>query len=161
MEIARLIHDKLVTDFAALKFSNNATIFNNVKKFFASGSMEALDCVILPDSTPEVVEGQSAGNSQTTRIYNFRAFTYEQIEAASDDAAGSMKYSRLLNTQDSILDYLQKEPSNLNAWGNTNNIRIYKIRVNSVNFDTQRSEGGFLVLLEISFGVYLNIIPQS
>lgn len=64
IEIGTTIHNKLLVDFAALKFANNATIFNNVKKFFAGGSMEALDCLVIPRTTPEIVTGQSAGTGR-------------------------------------------------------------------------------------------------
>jgi len=160
-EIGRAIHDKLITDFTSLKFSNNQNIFNNVKKFYASTSMEALDCLIIPDSLSENVQGGSAGNTQTTRIYRFRALSYEQIEAADTDNVGNIKYSRLLNIADSILDYLQKEPSNLNSWGSTNSINIYKIRVDSPRYDTQQTENGYNAFIDISFSVYLSLIPQN
>lgn len=161
MEIGRQIHDKLLTDFAALKFSNNSALFNNVEKYYASSQMEARDCLIKATSVPENVEGGSAGNFQTTRMYSFSAFTFEQIEASDTTAAGKIKYSRLLNILDSILDYLQKEPSNLNAWGASNSINIYKIRVNNPVFDTVQTEGGYSEVLEVPFTIYLNVIPQN
>lgn len=161
IEIGTTIHNKLLVDFAALKFANNATIFNNVKKFFAGGSMEALDCLVIPRTTPEIVTGQSAGNTATTRVYSFSAIVTEQIESTDSDSAGSVKYSRLLNIQDSILDYLQKEPSNLNSWGNSNNINIFKIRTDIPRFDVFQTESGYSAVLDITFSIYVNIIPQS
>lgn len=161
MEIGSKIYDKLITDFSALKFSDNSTVFANVKKFYASGAMEARDCLLIPDSIPETVVGQSAGNYQTTRAYTFRAIAYEVLEETESDSSGSIKYSRLMNITDAILNYLQKEPSNLNSWGNSNSISIYKIRVNQPRFDTQRSENGFVALVDINFSIYLNVIPQN
>lgn len=162
MNIGQQIHDKLLVDFGNLEFYNtNTKIFTTVKKFYASGSMHSSNGLIIPDSTPEIVEGQSAGNSQTTRVYTFRAIAVEEIEATDSDSEGSLKYSRLLNIQDAILDYLQKEPSNLNAWGNTNSIFIFKIRVNNVTYDTQKSETGYVALLDVNFSVYLSVIPQN
>lgn len=159
--IGSAILDKLISDFAALKFANNVTIFNNVKVFYTGDSMESMDCLIIPDVLPETTVGESAGNTQTTRIQTFRIITFETIEASATNAEGLIKYKRLLNIADSILDYLQKEPSNLNSWGNSNNIAIYKIRVNQPRFDTQRTETGFAVILDLSFGIYLNIVPQN
>lgn len=161
MEIGSKIHDKLITDFAALQYSNGGTVFTNVKKYFAASAMAPGDCLIMPYSNTETVSGGSAGNTQTTREYGFRAVVVEQIEASDTDSQGAMKYSRLLNTQDSILDYLQREPSNLNSWGNANNIFIFKIRVRQVRHDVQRTEGGYAAILDISFGVFLNVIPQN
>ena len=162
IEIGQKIHDKLITDLSALTFeTGGGTLFGNVKKFYATGTMAGRDCLIVPDSNDETVVGQSAGNTQTTREYGFKAVTIEVLEASDTDAIGAMKYSRLINIQDVLLNYLQKEPSNLNAWGNTNGISIYKIRVRPVRWDTQASESGYVALMEISFGVYLNIIPQN
>lgn len=160
MEIGSKIHDKLISDFKGLKFSNNATIFTNVKKFYVD-TMTANDCLIIPDSIPEETTGASAGNTATTRAYTFRAVAMEIIESSDTDENGDIKYSRLLNIQDSILDYLQKEPSNLNSWGTSNNVNIYKIRVNSVNFDIQQFSSGYGVFLKVNFSVYLNVIPQN
>lgn len=160
-EIGSKIHDKLLTDFATLTFTGGATCFNSVKKFYTASSWGPRDCVVLPDSTPEEVIGPSAGNTQTTRIYTFRAVVYEQIEAAASDSAGSIKYQRLLNIQDALLNYLQKEPSNLNSWGSTNSIAIYKIRVNQPRFDTFETEGGWGAILDLNFSIFLNIIPQN
>ena len=160
-EIGSKILAKLITDFAGLKFSNNQVIFNNVRSFYTGDSMEPLDCLVIPDITPEVTFGESAGNTQTTRIYQFRTLVFETIESSADNSAGQLKYNRILNITDALLDYLQKEPSNLNSWGNSNNINIFKIRVVQPRFDTQRTETGFGVLLDLSFGVYLNVVPQN
>lgn len=160
--IGQQIHDKLITDFAALKFEDDTTVlFSNVRKYFAATSMEPGDCLIIPDSNSEIIMGQSAGNTATTREYSFRAITFEQLEATDDNAAGSLKISRLMNRLDSVLEYLQKEPSNLNSWGNSNGIAIFKIRMRPVRFDTQQSEGGFSMLYDVPFSVYLNIVPQN
>jgi len=157
----QLIHDKLITDFAAFTFEGGADMFSKVQKFYASDSMGALNCLIIPDSNQETVEGLSAGNTATTREYAFRAVVIEVIEEADTDAEGSLKYSRLMNVTDEILDYLQKEPNNLRAWGNTNNLNIFKNRIRSVRYDTVESTAGYAVLLEVIFGVYLNVIPQN
>lgn len=159
--IGQLIHDKLITDFSAFQFEGGNTMFNNVKKFYAASSVKPLDCLIIPDTNQETVQGQSAGNSQTTREYAFRAVVIEQIEATDSDTEGSLKYSRLMNIQDEILDYLQKEPSNLRSWGQTNNIQIFKNRVTQVRFDTVESESGYVVMLDVLFGIFLNVVPQS
>lgn len=161
MEIGSKIYDKLITDFAALQFANNTTIFSAVKKYYANDSMEALNCLIVPSTTNEVVTGQSAGNTATTRLYAFSAIVVEQLESTDNDANGSIKYSRLVNIADSILDYLQKEPSNLNSWGNDNNISIFKIRTDSPRYDIQKTESGYAVILDVSFTIYLNVIPQN
>ena len=160
MEIGSKIHDKLITDFQALKFSNNTNIFNNVKKFFTS-SMVSMDCVIMPQSTPEDVQGQSAGNYQTTRMYTYSATVIEQIESSISDTAAGIKYARLENIQDSILDYLQKEPSNLNSWGDTNGINVFKIRVNNCDYRIEKAESGYVVALGVIFTIFVNVIPQN
>ena len=159
--IGQQIHDKLITDFAALTFEDATPLFGNVKKFYRQNSMEGRDCLILPNSNTENVDGESAGNFQTTRMYGFRMIAIEEIEAADDDDEGAIKYSRLMNIQDTVLDYLQKEPSNLNSWGDANSITIYKIRLGSVRWDTQPTEGGYVSLLDIPFTVFLNVIPQN
>lgn len=159
--IGQLIHDKLITDFIALNFADNTDLFVNVKKFYAANSMKARDCLIIPDSNSETTEGQSAGNFQTTREYAFRAISIENLEETDNDATGSIKYNRLMNIQDTILNYLQKEPSNLNSWGATNSIAIYKIRVRPVRWDVQRTESGFSAILDIPFSIFLNVIPQN
>jgi hypothetical protein len=160
MEASRLIHDKLITDFTALKFSDNSALLANVKKFYASETMKGRDGLIMPDSTGEVVEGQSAGNTQTTRSYSFKAIVIEEINATDSDSEGSIKYSRLLNVQDSILDYIQKEPSNLRAWGLTNNINIYKNRITNITFDQQLAEQGYIEVMTIRFTIFCNVVPQ-
>lgn len=159
--IGQLIHDKLITDFAALQFEGGNTLLNNVKKFYAASSWESQDGLILPDSTPEQTEGNSAGNTATTREYSFRFLAKEEIEATDVDATGSLKYSRLMNIVDAVLDYLQKEPNNLRAWGNTNSIDIFKIRITSMRYDTLETEGGYSVIAHVSFSVFVNIIPQN
>lgn len=161
MSQRQLIQDKLIVDFIALTFEGGNTIFNNVRKFFATDSMESLDCLIIPDSNQEQTSGLSAGNTQTTREYAFRAIVVEHIEAAATEEEGTLKYSRIGNIEDAILDYLQKEPSNLNSWGNTNNLAIFKIRVTNVRYETVQSEAGYVVLLDILFSVFLNVIPQN
>lgn len=161
MSIGEQIHSKLITDLATLTFDGGATIFNNVKPFFAEESMASSDCLLIPDSVPEIITGQSAGNIQTTRQYGFRIIVYEEIEASTTDSEGAVKYSRLLNTTDALLDYLQKEPSNLNAWGATNDINIFKIRVQNPIYDTQKSQGGYVGILDMTFSIYLNVIPQN
>lgn len=155
------IHDKLITDFAAFEFEGGATMFNNVQKFYPKSSMGALDCLIVPDSNLETVEGLSAGNTQTTREYAFRAVVVEVLEETDTTAEGSLKYSRLMNVTDAILDYVQKEPSNLRAWGISNDIQIFKTRIRNVRYDTERSESGYVVFLEVIFGVFLNVVPQN
>ena len=159
--IGQMIHDKLLTDFAALKFEDNSTLFRNVKKFYKARTMGARDCLIVPDSTPEETEGPQGGNYQTTRIYTFRAIYLETIESADNDEEGALKYSRLLNTTDSVLNYLQKEPSNLNSWGDSNGIAIYKIRVQSLRYTDQETKKGYATLGHVTFGVYLNVVPQN
>lgn len=162
MSIGQLIHDKLITDFAALKFENNTTsIFNNVKKFYAASSQKPQDCLIKPDSNNEIVSGQSAGNTATTRVYTYAAIFFEQVEASTTDNEGSIKYQRLMNTLDGILNYIQREPSNLRSWGISNGIDIFKTRLNNVRFGVlERSEGGFVEVGYVLFSVYLNITPQ-
>ncbi len=161
MEIGSKIHNKLITDFQALKFSDNTVIFQNVRKFFPVNSMKSLDCLIVPGPAPEVVEGQSAGNFQTTRMYNFRAVVMEVLESTTTNVEGDIKYTRIMNILDAILDYLQKEPSNLNAWGNSNSINIFKIRVGLPDFVPQQSTNGYSVILDVPFIVYLNVVPQN
>ncbi len=161
-EITSKIYDKLITDFAALKYEDGVTVtFGNVKSFFADGTMSEGDCLILPISAPEQVTGPSAGNMQTTRILGFSATTFEILESAISQSAGEVKMRRLTNKLDVMLKYLQKEPSNLNAWGQTNEIDIYKIRVDLPRFAPQRSTAGFTYLLEVPFSVYLNVVPQN
>lgn len=163
MSKGQLIHDKLIADFKTFTFSSGGTLFNNVEKFFATSTMKSSDCLILPDSNEETVQGNSAGNYQTTRAYNFRAFVVENIETSASNSEGSLKYSRLMNSQDAILDYLQKEPSNLNAWGQlqTPKIEIFKIRITNTRFDTLETKNGYSAILDISFGIFLNVIPQN
>jgi len=157
----QLIHDKLITDFKTFDFEGGNTMFNNVEKFYAGSTMGALDCLIVPDSNLESVEGGSAGNTQTTREYAFRAVVIEVLEETDSKAEGSLKYSRLMNVTDAILNYVQKEPSNLRAWGLTNDILIFKTRIRNVRYDTVKTKSGYAVLLEVIFGVYLNVVPQN
>jgi dsDNA-binding SOS-regulon protein len=161
MSIGTQIHDKLITDFATLTFGDGNITFNNVKKFYRAESQQALDCLVLPDTTPEVIVGQSAGNTQTTRQYTYRIIVTESIEEATTDEEGANKYSRILDIQDGLLDYLQKEPSNLNAWGQTNNIHIFKIRVNNPRFDRLSTANGYAEVLDLTFTVFVNVIPQN
>jgi hypothetical protein len=161
MGIGSKIYDKLIEDFSNLQFEDGTTIFNKVQKYYAKDSMEALDCLIIPVSTNEVVTGQSAGNTATTRLYAFSAIVVEQLEATDNDVAGGIKYSRLVNIADSILDYLQKEPSNLNSWGNANDISIFKIRTDFPRYEVQQTESGYAVYLDVSFTIYLNVVPQN
>jgi hypothetical protein len=160
MAIAQKIHDKLITDFQALTFENDSTLFTNVKKFYASQTMQARDCLIIPDTNDEQVLGGSAGNTSTTRNYGFNAIVIEAIKATDSDSEGSLKYSRLLNEVDEILDYIQKEPSNLNSWGATNNIDIFKIRLRQVFFNQELAENGYVEVANVQFNVYLNVTPQ-
>lgn len=160
--IGSKIHDKLITDFKTFTFEGGSTMFANVEKYFAIGSMDSGDCLITPDSNNEIVEGQSAGNTATTRIYAFRATVVEFLESTTSNADGSTKYSRLLNIQDKILDYIQKEPSNLNGWGQSQSptIDIFKIRLQQIIFDQQVTEKGYAEVMDVRFNVSLNITPQ-
>lgn len=158
--IGTLIHEKLITDFDALTFSGGGDLFNRVQKFYKTNSMGSGDCLVLPDLGTENVDGESAGNTATTREYGWRVIAVEEIEASANDSEGSIKYSRMMNRLDSLLDYIQKEPSNLNAWGNANSINVFKMRLRSWRYDQQRAENGIVALIDITFSVYLNIIPQ-
>lgn len=155
------IYEKLITDFGALKFENNTTIFSAVKAFFTK-AMDANTCLIIPDLNNEKVDGLSSGNTETTREYGFRAVVIEELESTVSDSEALTRYMRMLNIQDSMLNYLQKEPSNLNAWGHaqTPSLNIFKIRVANVRCDTQRAENGYVALLDVSFRVSLNVVPQ-
>lgn len=163
MSIGALINNKLIEDFKLLEFSNNNVIFNNVEKFYAEDTMESSDCLIRPISNDESTIEPAGGNIETMREYGFKAVVLEMIESSLTKAEGSKKYDRLMNTQDAILNYLQKEPSNLNAWGQQQNpiINIYKIRVRNTRFVTARSKGGYAEFLDIDFSVYLTVVPQN
>ena len=159
MATGQLIHDELITDFAALQYVGGATIFNNVKKFYAADSMKSSDCLILPASNTEEI----AGNTSTHKVYSFDALAIEVINDTDSDAEGALKYSRLLNIQDSILDYIQLEPSNLNAWGQLQSpvLNVYKIRLSQVAFDEQLTQGGFAAVMRVRFSIFINITPQN
>ena len=160
--IGSKIHDKLITDFTALNYTASNPVFVNVKKYFAADTMAARDILVRPDFNSEETAGQSSGNTATTREYSYRAIMVEFINSSESDSEVSIKYSRLENQLDALLDYIQKEPSNLNSWGNTQSpvINIFKMRLKNVNHDVQLTENGYGEILDVRFSVYLNITPQ-
>lgn len=156
------IHNKLITDFAILDIGGGQN-FGAVKKAYRAETMQPLDCLIMPDTSSEQVTGGSAGNTATTRQYGFAVSLYELINSTDDDSVMDIKYSRLTNCQDAILDYLEVEPNSLRTWAlNLNEpINLFKIRVTQVFYDRLQAENGFAEQLLIRFSVFVNVVPQN
>lgn len=160
MSIYTTIAEQLKSDIMVLQFEGGNTSFKNVKYGYRSGLMGDDDALLLPDSNNETVEGQSAGNTQTTREYGFELQVYEEINTDISNTQIDTKYLRLMNRVDSVLDYIQKEPSNLNSLSLGSNGVVFKMRLRQVIHDRIKTELGIVEYASIRFSVFVNVVPQ-
>lgn len=154
-----LIHNKLITDFDLLTFKTNSNLlFSNGGKKFFKGEFGANEYIMTTDGINEDI----SGNTSTYRDYGFLVVWLEELESGQNDSEINAKVDRMNNREDVILDYIQKEPSSLNAWGNTQNpvINIFKIRLLSLIEDDVITTNGFGKVKRCRFNVSVNIVPQ-
>lgn len=151
------IHDKLVTDFSSLQFEGGNALFTSVKKIRRTNPTST-ECILMKADLVEEI----SGNTETDRIYGFVAIIEEFIESSISQTEADKKIDRLSNIEDKILNYLQKEPNNLRAWGQSQNplIEIFKIRVMPSRHQEAITEKGYAVGLVIPFTVYVLNVPQ-
>jgi hypothetical protein len=159
MAFGSSILDKLITDFSALEFEGGELLFNNVKSSYRESIRGARDAVLLPDDDSEFIRG----NQETDRNYGFFLSAIEETNSVASDTVTQNMYYRLMNIRDGLLDYLQKEPSNLRQWAlaQSPQINIFKNRLNQVLFNEGESpNGGYAVEMQFRFTVFVNINPK-
>jgi predicted oxidoreductase len=84
----------------------------------------------------------------------------EVLESALTVDEAEIRIARSSEIEDRILDYIQKEPSNLNAWGQTNSIEVFKMRLINMTEDDVRSKNGYSTVKQLRFDVSVLITPQ-
>lgn len=151
---------KLITDFKALTFAGGEDLFIDVKSAYREGIRGNRQAILIPDDNSETIRG----NTETDRQYGFLLSALEETNSTETDAIVQNMYVRLLNIQDALLDYLQKEPNNLRTWGQNQStiIPIYKIRLGQPIFlEGKTPSGGYGVEMQFRFTVYINVTVQN
>jgi len=155
-EIRKTIHNKLITDFAALKHDNDTDfLFASVEKLLIDYP-SAVPACFIEVSTPSV---ETQGNQYDTRILGFNAITYELIENNSNQADADRKVDRLSDIEDVVFAYLERLPNALA--GLIPGFTIFDIRVQPSIYIYERSEQGLRLFQQIQFSVYVNIDVTS
>lgn len=152
-----LIHDKLITDFAALQFEGGNTLFGNVKKDFRQVAMGSGDCLLLMDDMSQDVQGITT----TQRDYGFLWVYMEATEASITDIEAATRISRMANVEDAVVNYLQKIPNNLRAWGDTNSIEVVRIAVTNVFYDESKTPDGYQIVQRGRFFVRVDVNARN
>lgn len=158
MESGAKILQKLIEDFKALTYTGGSSnLFSDVASSYLTETRNPSQGLLLYDDDTEFIRG----NNMTDRNYGFYFHDFEEINNKSlTDADVQNMYYRLANKRDVLLNYLQREPSNLRAWGQlqTPIISIFKNRVNQVLFDVGKSQnGGYAATMELRFTVFQSI----
>lgn len=153
-----LIHNKLIEDIGALEYTGTSNkLFTSVKKFIRD-TMTGEQCLILDDGVREEIIGATT----TTRTYKFMVVYVDELEKNVSDSEASIVIDRGSNREDVILDYIQKEPGNLNSWADSEGFTIYKMRlageVTVIDVLTKSGQG---TMKSIPVEVPVLITPQS
>ena len=148
------VHDQIITDFSGFTFSGGAPMFSQVVKALGNDiTAQSGTCLISLDS-PSV---DIIGNTSDDRILGFSAFYIEFLQSASQSQVID-RVDRISNVEDRILDYLQKEPSDLR--GAVSGVDIYKVRVTPSTYSEDQTEHGIVLTLTIRFQVHILLTPQ-
>lgn len=149
------LHDKLITDFTALKHIDaSSSLFANVKKIYLN----------LPTSTPACRIIQTApavevlGNTSDIRSLGFQADIYELIEASASEAEAVIKIDRLSNIEDQVYAYLEELPNNLEHA--ITSIHVFELHPQPAIYNYVQAEQGIEVYLTIPFELKILITPQ-
>lgn len=162
IQIRKLIHDKLITDFTALKHVNGTdALFAGVKKIFINLPASLPVCEIIPTSVNTSVLGLEFNE----KAIGFTAITYEQINQetgtteSDQQTEAERKITRLSDIEDIVIQYLEKIPDSLR--GNVGSADIVRIDIQPSSWDYQIGENGLRIFLSITFAIVMVDEPKS
>lgn len=162
IQIRKLIHDKLITDFTALKHVNGTdALFASVKKIFINLPASLPVCEIIPSAVNTSVMGLEFNE----KAIGFTAITYEQINQetgvseADQQTEAERKITRLSDIEDIVVQYLEKIPDALR--GNVGSADIIRIDIQPTSWDYAIGENGLRVYLSINFSIVMIDEPKG
>ena len=158
MEIRKPLTDQLITDFTALKHSNDTdALFASVQKIYIKYPDALPACVIAP-SSPSV---EVAGLDFDQRILGFTAEVYELIEANDDGdiSEAVRKLDRLSDIEDQVYNYLEQIPNPVERA--VSGVHVTNIDIAPGNYIDIFTERGLERFLQINFDLSITISVKN
>jgi len=146
MEYKKAIHDKLITDFSALTYSDNKVCFKEVQKIFISFPSGTPSCQIL--STEPTVDQSMLQYDK--RMYGFSAIFFDYIESNASQSVADDKIDTMSDIEDVVLDYLEKVKNN-NLETAISGLKVVDIAVSAGRYSYEDSENGIRIYCSIDF----------
>lgn len=159
MSTRRLITNKLIADWQAFAFDGGGTLLGNVKKYYKTSFMNGGDLMLMYDD----LTTETMGITTDERGYGFQSIYIEEMESSISETEAERRLDRMAVVEDTILDYLQKQPNNLRAWGFSQSpqIEVVKMVARPAIYDDLRGENGFVKVQRIRFSVITSINTRN
>lgn len=151
----KTIQERLITDLSAMRYSDNSVLLGSVKKYYIEIPTQRPFCEVMPTNFNILQDGIS----YDTRQESFYINVYEAIESTITDEEASIIIDRINEIKGRILRYLEKQNDILN-W-NLTDIEIYNVRPTNGSINTQLTEEGQVLILQINVTFDINIATKQ
>lgn len=145
----KVVLDKIITDLRTLTNSGGNTCFADVQKLLISFPTSYPACEVLPLRTNVEVMGMDFDSRQLS----FDAIVYELIETNGSQAETDAKIDRLMDIEDTLCEYIQAIPNNLNGMSGLEALTISKTTIDNQTYNYENGENGLRLYLTVEFTV--------